>query len=266
MYCGDGVQSQGGESLIGAGQAGQVGVLWPMAQGARQALNGAGMQSQNNLLPRLNQPLSDTNARNQDAVARRGSLPFDGSSRDAARDGRRGSQLDVGSPITIGRRGSQQGGSSPITVSRKGSLARGNSPINVNRRGSQLGDDSANGVGRVESAFPMSGGGRFGGNSPVFSISSGSQGKTEPYGGMMDSHGGSVEMTDSRNLGLNGNSPAIYMQSIVPMEQVQETSDFNEPWQGSNSAEMSSGDTAVAGPNTLMGSTTKPRQGIVVRT
>ena len=184
--------------MIGAGQAGQVDVLWPMAQGAHQALNGAGMQSQNNPLQRLNQPLSDIDARNQDAIARRSrSLPFDDSSREAARDGRRGSQLDVGSPITIGLRGSQQGGSSPITVSSRVSLVHGNSPMNVGRRGRHLGDDSTNVAGRVESAFPMSGGGRFGGNSPVYSISSGSQGKTEPFGGELDGHGGSVDMTDA---------------------------------------------------------------------
>ena len=253
---GNGFQSGGGEALIRGGQAGQVqfGSMWPTAQGTGQAPNGIGMQSQNSPLQRL--PLD------QGALVRLGSVPIESSFRDVGRDGRKGS----GSPIPVGRRGSQLGGNSPISVGRRGSQQGGNSPLN--RRGSQLGGNIPMNVGSVRGDYQVNGAGRFEDKSPIYSISSSSQGITELNGGLPEDRGGRVETADNRDLVLNGNSAAIYMQSTMPMEQGRRMSGTDESWHSSSgyTAETLPLATAVAGPNNTLSSMAKPRHGIVVKT
>ena len=253
---GNGFQSGGGEALIRGGQAGQVqfGSMWPTAQGTGQAPNGIGMQSQNSPLQRL--PLD------QGALVRLGSVPIESSFRDVGRDGRKGS----GSPIPVGRRGSQLGGNSPISVGRRGNQQGGNSPLN--RRGSQLGGNIPMNVGSVRGDYQVNGAGRFEDKSPIYSISSSSQGITELNGGLPEDRGGRVETADIRDLVLNGNSAAIYMQSTMPMEQGRRMSGTDESWHSSSgyTAETLPLATAVAGPNNTLSSMAKPRHGIVVKT
>ena len=253
---GNGFQSGGGEALIRGGQAGQVqfGSMWPTAQGTGQAPNGIGMQSQNSPLQRL--PLD------QGALVRLGSVPIESSFRDVGRDGRKGS----GSPIPVGRRGSQLGGNSPISVGRRGSQQGGNSPLN--RRGSQLGGNIPMNVGSVRGDYQVNRAGRFEDKSPIYSISSSSQGITELNGGLPEDRGGRVETADIRDLVLNGNSAAIYMQSTMPMEQGRRMSGTDESWHSSSgyTAETLPLATAVAGPNNTLSSMAKPRHGIVVKT
>ena len=253
---GNGFQSGGGEALIRGGQAGQVqfGSMWPTAQGTGQAPNGIGMQSQNSPLQRL--PLD------QGALVRLGSVPIESSFRDVGRDGRRGS----GSPIPVGRRASQLGGNSPISVGRRGSQQGGNSPLN--RRGSQLGGNIPMNVGSVRGDYQVNGAGRFEDKSPIYSISSSSQGITELNGGLPEDRGGRIQTADIRNLVLDGNSAAIYMQSTMPMEQGRRMSGTDESWHSSSgyTAETLPLATAVAGPNNTLSSMAKPRHGIVVKT
>ena len=242
--------------MIRGGQAGQVqfGSMWPTAQGTGQAPNGIGMQSQNSPLQRL--PLD------QGAFVRLGSVPIESSFRDIGRDGRKGN----GSPIPVGRRGSQLGGNSPISVGRRGSQQGGNSPLN--RRGSQLGGNIPMNVGSVRGDYQVNGAGRFEDKSPIYSISSSSQGITELNGGLPEDRGGRVETADIRDLVLNGNSAAIYMQSTMPMEQGRRMSGTDESWHSSSgyTAETLPLATAVAGPNNTLSSMAKPRHGIVVKT
>ena len=281
---GNGSQSGGGEALMRGGQAGQVqfGSMWPTAQGTGQAPNGIGMQSQNSPLQRL--PLD------QGALVRLGSVPIESSFRDVGRDGRKGS----GSPIPVGRRGSQLGGNSPISVGRRGNQQGGNSPLNrrgsqlggnipitvgggggqvggdmsISRRGSQLGGDMPMNVGSVRGDYQVNRAGRFEDKSPIYSISSSSQGITELNGGLPEDRGGRVETADNRDLVLNGNSAAIYMQSTMPMEQGRRMSGTDESWHSSSgyTAETLPLATAVAGPNNTLSSMAKPRHGIVVKT